>query len=580
MPDDADPWHADSGVLVTVDLSGIQEFIYEGRRLLDAIGRSVMVADLTDTDPANPDGIGHLLTGLGPRTVLRDAGGALTVAFAAPEDARTFTAHYTRYLHDVSDLFRPVVAHVAFGPDQPTAPTLAAAEDELQHELSQVHQERAAAHTPVLGYGVTALCDVTGRPAETVDHLRGRSDRHERVARDVVHARYRGRRWHKATVGSLLDGAEPDLGGRALDLPMSVEHLGRELGDISQQAVIHLDFNDLGTALRNYRHELSRNGADHLTGLRTVSDQIADLTHGLAKAMITAVANRLQLDETRNPILRGTGAGSVLHPHTHRRRGVRVPVRPIVVAGDDLTVVCDARLAWSLTRFAFAWLDSTPHTHLLTNGDPRRPMAARTAWPWGRTAGLSGTSTETGVPTVKAGIAVQPVGSPLLAAYDISDELCTLAKQHRTAEGATDEHAVAWSRDFDTPERVVRRLTGRHSATGESLNAQPMLGSEFREFLTTCFAPDEPTSLRSTVWADHRSWLLSDLRKLLLDGGMLRPELTRREQLGLPTALPGVRPDSEPDAPTRARLLAALDLLDTHLDIDLAPTVHHEGSTA
>src|SRR5699024_4253858 len=89
------------GVLVGVDIAGIQRFIYEGRRLLDAIGRATLVADLTDTGGPH---VAPLLEHVPERhrAVLRDAGGALYVAFTHPsraaDHAREFTGRYTRRL--------------------------------------------------------------------------------------------------------------------------------------------------------------------------------------------------------------------------------------------------------------------------------------------------------------------------------------------------------------------------------------------------------------------------------------------------------------------------------------------------
>ncbi|GAA3747550.1 hypothetical protein [Salinactinospora qingdaonensis] len=579
-PEEPESWVAESGVLVGVDLRGIQTFVYEGHRLLDAVGRAALVADLTDTDPCNGHGIGGLLAGVDEHRVLRDAGGALSVAFGDAQRAKEFTACYTRWLREVSDQLVPVVAHVAFGPEQ-EAPSLAEAQERLNREL--VHSRRGPTHTPVMGYGVTALCGVTGRPAEVLDNSRtDRSNpnrsRPERVARDVLHARWRGRNWHDEHAERWLAQARPEIGGQQLGLPRSVEHLGREMGDVSRQAVIHIDFNDLGDTLRGHRENLAADGEDPIAGMREVSQQIHTLTSGLAKAMTTAVADSLYIDDDGKPVITGSGADGRLRAYTHPTRGVQVPVRPIVVAGDDLTIVCDARLAWSLTRFALHWLDTVPDSAAAPD-DPRLPFTTRLDEPWARTALLSrhdGECPKTGVPTTKVGIAVQPVGSHLIAAYRISEELCRLAKQRRAEEIDPDnyfdpkasEHVVAWSLDFDAPEHVIRRFEQRHTSEEGEPGAQPMLGTEFEEFLAYGFDPQQPTSLRGSQWEPHRSWLLSEL-PALLDGGAARgaldAELARRASLGLPTELP-----PWPRGKRNALLREAIDLLDTHLDVDLA----------
>ncbi|MDS1270695.1 hypothetical protein RIF23_10330 [Lipingzhangella sp. LS1_29] len=582
MPEPPGPTDAERGVLVGLDLRGIQDFVYEGRRLLDAIGRSALVGDLVRTVPVRgePD-IADLLRGI-DCTTIRDTGGALWVAFhgeQAARDARGFTAEYTRRLRETSVRIQPVVKHLRYGADDTEAKTLADAVRDIGRLLAA--ESRDHSHTPVLGYGVTAICEVTGRPAETVDPDRGREtpDRPdeaapERVARDVRHARARGRTWHQQKNEDWL--AElPPFRGIPLDLPMDVEQLGREMGEVSRQAVIHLDFNDLGKTL--HAHADAQHGTtDFTTRMRELSGQVRTLTEGLARAMTRAVTNALQEESDAEPwpVLRGTLPNQLLRVATHRDRSgmdfVKVPLRPIVAGGDDLTIICDGRLAWSLTRFALDWLDRVE----VAEGDPRHPfteLGPNPDWDIEREVGDQGAVT--GVPTMKVGIAVQPVGAPLIAGYQISEALAKRAKDHRRdmrTTGDDDDHAVVWSLDFDTPERVMDRLQHRATGTGDPLTAQPMLGSEFRDFLTTYFAVagDRPHSLRGPTWRENRSWLIGDLMKLLEQGHDLAAELQRRKSLELPHQLPE-HADRRDDTDARARLYEALQLIDLHLDVNL-----------
>ncbi|MFC4563222.1 hypothetical protein ACFO4E_15260 [Nocardiopsis mangrovi] len=558
------------GVLVGVDLAGIQRFVFEGRRLLDAIGRATLVADLTDTERPHLKG---LLDdpATGEHRVLRDAGGALYIAFTDPRpggavrSARTFTGRYTRRLRDVSDQLTPVVAHIAYGPapDTPGAPaTQGEALRLLPVALQQARSRLTAAHQPVPGLGVTALCDVTGRPAELLDHTRDRGPVRERAARDIVAARVRARRWHQENSTSWLRGIAAPAGFDHLELPTDVDHLGREIGDISRLAVIHLDFNGLGDLLKRYHRARADSGADVVAAMRRVSADIARLTEGLARAIIRSVAAAIDTDRSgRDPVITGAGAGTRLRPRTDRRT-VYVPVRPVVVAGDDLTIICDARLAWSVTRFALRWLDADPAG--LGPADPRTAMASRAGEdPWGRRIG--GTGTVTGVPSAGIGIAVQPVGAPLSVGYDICAALCERAKEHRkAAEHRLDDHVVAWSHLFDAPARVLARLEDARGPAGAvpPRTTLPMTGTEFHAFLSDYLDGDAPRGLRAPAMAAQRSWLLSRLEPLLRDGLDPAPELARRRDLGLPARLP------EPFA--RAALLDALGLLDIHLDVPLA----------
>ncbi|WP_067968318.1 hypothetical protein [Nocardiopsis trehalosi] len=554
---------ADRGVLVGVDLAGIQRFVFEGRRLLDAIGRATLVADLTDTARPHLRDLLHT-TAPGGHRVLRDAGGALYVAFTAPDPAdaaaraRAFTGRYTRRLRDLSDRLTPVVAHVPYG--GPGAPaTQAEALRLLPVALQEARSRLTAAHLPVLGLGVTAVCDVTGRPAELLDHTRDRGPVRERVARDVVAARVRARRWHHANSRAWLRGVDPPFGFDHLELPTDVDHLGREIGDISRLAVIHLDFNGLGDLLKRYHQACSDRGDDVVAAMRRVSADIARLTEGLARAVIRSVACAITADGPGGePVIAGPGGAGRLRPRTERGT-VYVPVRPVVVAGDDLTIICDARLAWSVTRFALSWLDTDPAA--IAPGDPRSAMASRAGEePWGRRVGATGVVT--GVPSAGVGIAVQPVGAPLAVGYDICAALCDRAKEHRKeAAERLDDHVVAWSHVFDDPARVLARLEEAREPRGDAGAARttlPMTGAELHAFLRDYLDPGAPRGLRAPAMAGQRSWLLSRLGPLLHDGHDPGPELARRRDLGVPVHLP------EPLTP--AALLDALPLLDLHLD--------------
>ncbi|MEE2048408.1 hypothetical protein Q7689_34310, partial [Nocardiopsis tropica] len=106
-------------MVVGVDLRGIQAYVYSGRRILDAVGRAALVAELTDTSDAE-----HGIADLVPPgcVVLRDAGGALTAVFPDAAAARRFTARYTRRLRDRAGDLTPVVAHVPYGAAEAAGP--------------------------------------------------------------------------------------------------------------------------------------------------------------------------------------------------------------------------------------------------------------------------------------------------------------------------------------------------------------------------------------------------------------------------------------------------------------------------
>ncbi|MBR8745246.1 hypothetical protein [Nocardiopsis sp. MG754419] len=551
-----------------MDLRGIQAYVYSGRRILDAVGRAALVAELTDTSD-HRHGVADLMPEDG--LTLRDAGGALTVVLPDLATARTFTSRYTRRLRDRAGDLTPVVAFVPYGPGAPqvrgeeSAPDLDAALAALPVRLRRARRHMSALHAPAHGHGITAVCAVSGAPAESVDSSRSDHTRvPERVAADVARARGIGRRWHRAHSDAWLADAVTATGSPELALPMEVDRLGRDHGDVSRVAVVHLDVNGLGEILGRYRERVgdpARPGSGALAQ-RDLSTRIAGLTRGLARALVRAVAATVHAAPGVHPHIPGAGTGGPLTLDHDPSGTVRLPLRPIVVAGDDLTILCDARLALALVRHALHWLDADPE-RITDVDDPRVALHRALAAAHG-TAGrrVRDRAHTTWVPTVGAGVAVQPVGAPLSLGYDLCEAMCRLAKTHRVARAehdptVADDHTVAWTTRFDGVRRVMDRVEAARGARPPR-TAQPMSGGDFTRFLDRYLSGHGGGAL---VDGDTRGrgWLVSSLVPLLASGADPEPELARRARVtGRPVALP--------TGWTPGALLDAVGVMDLYLD--------------
>ncbi|MBE2999715.1 hypothetical protein IDM40_13490 [Nocardiopsis sp. HNM0947] len=558
-----------SGVVVGVDLRGIQAFVFGGRRILDAVGRAALVAELTDSGDAE-----HGIADLVPDDclVLRDAGGAFTGVFADRGAARLFTARYTRHLRDRAGGLTPIVAHVPYGPGETVDEALAL----LPQRLREARGHMSTLHVPAHGYGITAECAVSGAPAEVVDASRsagagGGGDKvPERVSADVARARGVGRRWHRQQERAWLD-PEPHAprSGPRLALPKETDRLGREHGELSRIAVAHIDVNGLGVLLGEYRERVADPQVPGSGALaqRELSRRIAGLTEGLARALVRAVAATVRTEPGSHAVVPGVGPGGAVtlapgadrstdHPDRDLHGTVSLPLRPIVVAGDDLTLVCDARLALPLVRYALDWLDADPE-RIADPADPR--VALHRALDHdgrGPRRSVHGANT-TCVPTVGVGLAIQPVGAPLSLGYDVCEALCSRAKARRVArpEGESDDHVVAWATRSDGVERALERLDRRGTL--------PLTGHELRVFLDSHLGAHAPGSLLPGGAPRERGWLHSTLVPLLESGADPEPELLRRERAT-------GRAVDLPRGWTPGGLLDAVEVMDLHLDPGLA----------
>ncbi len=562
------------GVLVAVDLRGIQAFVFGGHRILDAVGRAALVAELTATSGPRGGAADLLPPG---HAVLRDAGGALTVVLPDAAAAREFTGRYTRRLRERAGDLTPVVAHVPYGRWEQGPPDTPVGVDEalavLPERLRRARRSMSALHTPARGHGITAPCSVSGGPAEVVDSTRFQDTHvYERVSADVARARGAGRRWHRAHSEDWLEGAAAASGSPPLALPMEADLLGREHGGLSRVALVHVDVNGLGAILGDYRERVADPAVPGSGAMaqRHLSAHLRGLVEGLARTLVRAVAATVRAGDGDRPVIPGAGtAGPVPLSHTPDGR-VCLPLRPIVVAGDDLTVLCDARLALSLVRYALDWLDADPEAV----ADPRDPrvalhLALADAVPGpGRTVTAPGGLTHaTHVPTVGAGIAIQPVGAPLAWGYDLCEAMCRRAKRYRTESAETDprvaeEHAVAWTTRSGGVERVERMLD-RDRRPPLPRTELPLTGRRFIGFLERYLSADAPGGLLADGGTRRRGWLVSALAPLLESGADPGPELARRSRaVGAPVDLPLEW--------TPGAVLDAIGVADLYLDPGLA----------
>lgn len=536
-------------VVVAADLRGIQSFVYYSRQLLDAIGRAALVAELTDPQTS---WLAALLT---DGEVVVAGAGALVVSFADVELAQQFTAEWTRKVYDTSDHLQAVIAHLhgeAVLPGQ-----IAAA-------LRRARATADTTHEPVVDPGFFTRCAVTGWPATTVQETTGRGV--EVLSGEVIHARELGRQWHVTQSRELLPDNAGDPEAQDWVLSNQLELLGRQSGDISKLAVVHADINGLGAALSRHATTVAAYQGDPAQaplGQRQVSAALQKAMDALHRHVVIAVLGHAEACEDDWRITGFPSHLNVTAARDDRRRPV-VPIRPVVAAGDDLTLVCDARLAFSITRMIFNWLDAD-----LTGvpaDDPRQVLAA--AGSEFRRTGSDG-SPQLGL-TVGVGIATFNVGAPFATAYEAAAQMCDWAKDRRSQSGGQD-HVLAWTRPDRPPAAHLTQLEALQKA---GLTRQPYPAHAFRALLEDLLG-DGDGSLRSTVTPVPRTWVKS--LHTLVHGGpaALRAEITRRgansavlvpEEL-LKRALNGASHAATDWTVKGTSILDAIALMDLHLDL-------------
>ena len=261
----------------------------------------------------------------------------------------------------------------------------------------------------------------SGRTNSSEQQAPGADVDHAREARDDIQAIFQLEHY-------------TDANGRQQRLiwTRDIDRLGRSRGEQSMIGVIHFDGNRIGERFRK---------TSSLEALRDLSDAVKQAGKQTLRAALGWVLENLPGITDLN---RG---GFPLHPADERKPDPPhcFPVRPIVYGGDDITLVCEGRIALDLAaELLRAWRH---HTGYLPGG------AAHAC----------------------AGVALVRAHYPFYRAYLLAERLCKGAKQY-LADHLVDASALDW--EFVTSAGLMtlrkRRDELYKAATGEALlHARP-----------------------------------------------------------------------------------------------------------
>lgn len=365
-------WHA-----ALFESKSIQAWLFASGRLRDIVGGSELLENLTG--PLLDDALRAL--GLVENDNIhfsRRAGGSLYAFSENAEDLRDFLALWSLVVQQHA----PGLAFDS-GLGSGTTPRKAFddARNGLRADNSRALPQRPSAPPPAQRSPRTGLAAVQHDKGEPVD------------------AGTRARRRHAAPDRShLMERVKPE--GTALtwrhwplDLEAGAERGFPFLGDDRTVALVHVDGNGLGQLLMRAQEASTAQPERFIEIFRTLSDGIGEATSRAVQAAV----------------------GEVLLPAAESTGTTMLPARPIVVGGDDVTVLVRADLALAFARrFQSAFEQTTQQT-----------MAQLSD------LGVQGLP---GYLTAGAGVVFMKASQPFYMAAELTESLTRTAKRHaRTA---------------------------------------------------------------------------------------------------------------------------------------------------
>ncbi len=424
-------------VLTLVDVLGIQRYVYATNRLRDVVGGSLLV------DEASSRGLVTSKSFATDGELVFGAGGNLLLSFSDLPRARQFAAQYSRWLLDSAPGLEACIVHLPYDPRK-----LKDAAVDIRQQMQQAKMSRLPAGD-LPGIGIEEPCIATGLPAQGL----------ETNDDGGLEAISRGVELRRKEFGK----AAKDCATRRTDLhkplvyPAELDRLGRSSGEISLMGVVHIDGNGIGRRLDDWLTEFEGDDDQLKAKYREVSDGLSDLANRTFNHLEEKAIELIDED--------GKGGGAIKNPLTgasfslYTQDGsLCAPLRPILIAGDDLTFVCEGRLALALAAEGLRFFEA--------QGIP-----------------------ELGTATACAGVALVKTHAPFVRAYELSEALCRSAKKVSrgvAVNGQPAPSALDWQINLSSPSEIVDSIR-EAGASGLKMSCRPYMIESARATAPMCW---------------------------------------------------------------------------------------------
>ncbi|MCA9960884.1 MAG: hypothetical protein KC443_17710, partial [Anaerolineales bacterium] len=416
--------------LLLIDTTQTQRYIFGSNRLMENIGGSYLVAMATEqwvletivkngiephnirqkadkTYEINPDR--YFEDGLAVEVIT--AGGGNSILLCRDKTVmKTFLRLYShRLLRDAPNI--PVyTAHEPF--DWSGTQKLAEAVGKLMGETANKAKQMQQDSQPLLGVGVSVPCKATGLPAVQMSKPVGDTPPYPISAEIAAkHAVADQKNENLAAITYLKK--EVPINEDHYRYPGDFDDMVSRKGEANYIAIVHADGDGVGSRLKTLGKGKDWDNRTYITERRKFSDGLKAATRQALQATIKSLQDKLLQDSKPNGDVLIAFYGDEeqrieLQPIEEGKYLYYLPFRPIISGGDDVTFVCDGRIAHALTlNYLRAFKQAT--NSIKTEGEKvfDKPISA------------------------SAGIAIVRTHYPFARAYDLAEDLMENAKRAR-----------------------------------------------------------------------------------------------------------------------------------------------------
>jgi hypothetical protein len=446
-----------------IDVGSIQSYIFASDVVREVVGASFLVRQATETWPA-----AHLVEG---EEILSAGGGQCRVLLLGGEErVKQFFEACSRHA-----LINAPGLSLAYGWEECDWDRPGSLSQALVSASAKAARQRSSAPAVVSlpALPVSARCQSTREAASMQVSDPGGDTRY---VSDAVAAK---RQYAEDANRHLEDTCKPSPHG----FPWEFDKLGRTPGESSYIGVIHIDGNRMGERIQRILKTCESDNEQYKKALSGIAGSIE-------KAGVAAIRH---VTSCVRENIRGSRFADAFELWPTGKGGCYLPIRPLVYGGDDVTIVCDGRIALSV---AAEFLTAFGECSLSAVGSSETLDAS-------------------------AGVAIVKSHYPFAQAYQLADDLADSAKQRARIEGggALDWHLSAHNLTGDLDAIRVREYG--NSVGG--LLARPWSVGADRDWRTWKTLLKIRASFLSEEWEARRG-----RRRELLDVLREGPDATRR----------------------------------------------------
>ena len=358
-------------------VQGIQSYIFETNRLQDIAGASELIESLSGEEGQFKDLFNTVGASYNSEQLIRNAAGEISYLFKDKESCAAVVKHFEQYIASKMPGLSVSQAVVKVTGDE----NLVEDSRKVQRKLQE--QRNRPSPPAELGWMISERARRTGRPGVDFAEKDGLIDRRQQTKRAAA----KGDRLYEKLIGK-----DQPYGNN--DFAFNLEDICHG-GDRAWLAVVHADGNNLGKLIQKLIPDLPKGKTKE--GYRKFSET-------LEKATVAAAQTAYR--EVLAPVVEAE-AGNLKR---------RLPIRPVVIGGDDLTVILRAEHAVSFTQTYLAAFEAETKKQF---GEYAKELQLSKEVQAYFANGL----------TACAGIAIVKPKYPFHYAAELSEELCGWTKK-------------------------------------------------------------------------------------------------------------------------------------------------------